>query len=99
MEQIADDLELWFRSGAAEGFDLATQTSPGGLRDFVEGVVPELQRRGLFRKDYETSTLRGPLRPARRGPFRWLSAHRLPCQAARRCTALRATSRSIARSG
>lgn len=57
-EQVADEIELWFRSGAADGFNVMPPTLPGGLDDFVEHVVPELQRRGLFRTDYTGSTLR-----------------------------------------
>jgi hypothetical protein len=47
--------------GAADGFMLLFHTMPGGLRDFVEHVVPELQRRGMMRIEYETRTLRGHL--------------------------------------
>ncbi len=57
-EQIADDIERWFRAGAADGFNLMPDVLPGGLQDFVDGVVPILQQRGLFRGDYEGSTLR-----------------------------------------
>lgn len=57
-EQVADQLDLWFHSGAADGFNIMPPTLPGGLEDFVEHVVPELQRRGLFRTDYTGTTLR-----------------------------------------
>lgn len=57
-EQVADEIELWFRSGAADGFNIMPPTLPGALDDFVEHVVPELQRRGLFRTDYTGTTLR-----------------------------------------
>ncbi|WP_039784209.1 LLM class flavin-dependent oxidoreductase [Herbaspirillum huttiense] len=57
-EQIADEIERWFKAGAADGFNLMPDALPGGLQDFVDGVVPLLQRRGLFRYDYEGSTLR-----------------------------------------
>jgi FMN-dependent oxidoreductase (nitrilotriacetate monooxygenase family) len=57
--QIADQLELWFRSGAADGFNVMPPFLPGGLADFVDHVVPELQRRGLFRTEYTARTLRG----------------------------------------
>jgi FMN-dependent oxidoreductase (nitrilotriacetate monooxygenase family) len=60
-ESIADDLELWFTSGACDGFNVMPPLLPGGLEDFVEGVVPILQARGLFRTEYEASTLRGHL--------------------------------------
>ncbi|HWE74737.1 MAG TPA: LLM class flavin-dependent oxidoreductase [Stellaceae bacterium] len=56
--EIADSLELWYRSGAADGFNIMSLTFPEGLRDFVDHVVPELQRRGLFRTEYEGKTLR-----------------------------------------
>lgn len=66
-EQIADDIEHWFRHGAADGFNLMPDVLPGGLQDFVDGVVPILQRRGLFRTEYAGHTLRahfGLARPA-----------------------------------
>ena len=68
-EQIADDLEGWFTSGAADGFNVMPAALPGGLQDFVEHVVPLLQARGLFRAEYAGSTLRehyGLARPAGR---------------------------------
>ena len=57
-EQVADQLDLWFHSGAADGFNIMPPNLPGGLEDFVEHVVPELQRRGLFRTEYTGTTLR-----------------------------------------
>jgi FMN-dependent oxidoreductase (nitrilotriacetate monooxygenase family) len=60
-EQIADDIERWFRAGAADGFNLMPDALPGGLQDFADGVVPLLQRRGIFRHDYEGTTLRDHL--------------------------------------
>ncbi|OXS61810.1 monooxygenase [Cohnella sp. CIP 111063] len=57
-DKIADTLERWFTEGAADGFMLMSPVLPDGLEDFVEHVVPLLQRRGLFREDYEGSTLR-----------------------------------------
>jgi FMN-dependent oxidoreductase (nitrilotriacetate monooxygenase family) len=60
-EQIADDIERWFRAGAADGFNLMPDVLPTGLEAFVDGVVPILQRRGLFRTEYEGSTLRAHL--------------------------------------
>jgi FMN-dependent oxidoreductase (nitrilotriacetate monooxygenase family) len=59
--QVADQLEERFSAYAADGFNLMPATLPGGLEDFVDLVVPELQRRGLFRTDYSSSTLRGHL--------------------------------------
>jgi N-acetyl-S-(2-succino)cysteine monooxygenase len=66
---IADVLDDWFRSGVADGFNVMPPFFPGQFDDFVEGVVPILQERGLFRADYEGSTLREHLgleRPAGR---------------------------------
>lgn len=66
-EQIADQLQEWFEQGAADGFNIMPPTFPDGLNDFVELVIPELQRRGIFRTEYEGSTLRehlGLARPA-----------------------------------
>lgn len=57
-KSIADMMEEWFTGYGADGFMLAPQTVPEGLTDFANSVVPELQRRGLFRKEYEGSTLR-----------------------------------------
>jgi len=55
---IADTLEQWFVEGAADGYNLLPAWFPGGFSDFVDRVVPELQRRGLFRSDYQGTTLR-----------------------------------------
>jgi N-acetyl-S-(2-succino)cysteine monooxygenase len=66
-EQVTDQIELWFTSGAADGFNVMPPNLPGGLDDFVDHVVPELQRRGLFRTEYTGTTLRdhyGLPRPA-----------------------------------
>ena len=57
-EQVADIIEDWFTDGAADGFNIMPPTLPGGLNDFVELVIPELQRRGLFRTEYTGRTLR-----------------------------------------
>jgi len=56
--QIADQLQEWFEHEAADGFNVMAPTFPDGLNDIVELVIPELQRRGLFRTDYEGTTLR-----------------------------------------
>jgi FMN-dependent oxidoreductase (nitrilotriacetate monooxygenase family) len=64
-EQIADDIEHWFNGGAADGFNLMPDALPSGLQDFVDGVVPILQKRGIFRTDYEGATLREHLGLAR----------------------------------
>mgnify|MGYP003346923753 FL=1 len=56
--EVADQLELWFRNEAADGFNIFPAWMPGGVADFAELVIPELQRRGLFRTEYEGRTLR-----------------------------------------
>ncbi|MBS7418479.1 LLM class flavin-dependent oxidoreductase [Pseudomonas syringae] len=68
-EQIADELQRWFEQGAADGFNVLVPHLPGGLEDVARLLVPELQRRGLFRTEYEGTNLRGNLglqRPAYR---------------------------------
>ncbi len=57
-EQVADQIQLWFENGAADGFNVMPPWLPGGLDDFIELVVPELRRRGLFRTEYAGTTLR-----------------------------------------
>ena len=56
--QVADVMEHWFLNGAADGFNVMPAWLPGSLKDFVDLVIPELQRRGLFRTEYEAMTLR-----------------------------------------
>ncbi|MBP0491810.1 LLM class flavin-dependent oxidoreductase [Roseomonas sp. SG15] len=56
--QVADHLEEWFTAGVADGFMVTPSLMPQGLERFVDGVVPELQRRGLFRTAYTGRTLR-----------------------------------------
>ena len=66
---IADEMETWFEGRACDGFNVMFPYLPMGLDDFVDRVVPELQRRGLFRREYEGRTLRENLglpRPANR---------------------------------
>jgi FMN-dependent oxidoreductase (nitrilotriacetate monooxygenase family) len=55
---IADEMEEWIETEASDGFTIMFPYLPGGLDDFVNGVVPELQRRGRFRREYEGNTLR-----------------------------------------
>ncbi|NKY45764.1 NtaA/DmoA family FMN-dependent monooxygenase [Nocardia cerradoensis] len=57
-EQVADDLEIWFRTGAADGFVIQFDTLPGGLELFIDHVVPLLQRKAIFRREYGENTLR-----------------------------------------
>jgi FMN-dependent oxidoreductase (nitrilotriacetate monooxygenase family) len=64
-EEIADQLQEWFENGAADGFNVLPPVSPNSLNDFVDLVIPELQRRGLFRTEYEGITLRENLGLAR----------------------------------
>ncbi|PZW45038.1 FMN-dependent oxidoreductase (nitrilotriacetate monooxygenase family) [Humitalea rosea] len=67
--QVADTMELWFREGAADGFNIMPPFFPGQFDAFVDQVVPILQERGLFRRDYEGTMLRdnlGLARPASR---------------------------------
>ena len=67
--QIVDDMQEWFDGCGVDGFLFHAATLPGGLDDFVNMVVPELQERGLFRAEYEGTTLRENLglpRPASR---------------------------------
>ncbi len=69
-ESIADDMEAWHRAGAADGFVVQVTHHPGPLDQFVDEVVPVLVRRGLFRAEYQGTTLRKHLgleRPAWRG--------------------------------
>src|SRR5215831_4574262 len=55
---IADQMEEWLTSRGSDGFNIMFPYLPAGLTDFVDKVVPELQRRGIFRKEYEGKTLR-----------------------------------------
>jgi alkanesulfonate monooxygenase len=60
-QTIADEMEEWFETRACDGFNVMFPYVPGGLDDFVDHVVPELQRRGLFRTEYTGTTLRDHL--------------------------------------
>lgn len=60
-EQIADRMAEWHERAGADGFNLMPPSLPGGIDDFVDHVVPVLQRRGLFRREYGAETLRGHL--------------------------------------
>ncbi|MFH8738844.1 LLM class flavin-dependent oxidoreductase [Streptomyces sp. NPDC017964] len=57
-EQLADHMESWFTGRGADGFNIDFPYLPGSADDFVDHVIPELQRRGLYRTSYEGSTLR-----------------------------------------
>lgn len=70
-QTVADTLQHWFENGAADGFNIMPPFFPEGFEDFVDLVVPILQQRGLFRADYEGTTLREHLgleRPVPRRP-------------------------------
>jgi alkanesulfonate monooxygenase len=60
-QSIADEMEEWLETQGSDGFTVMFPYLPGGLDDFVDKVVPELQRRGLFRRDYDGVTLRDHL--------------------------------------
>jgi len=60
-KEIADKMEAWFTEPACDGFVVAATVVPGSYADFVQHVVPELQRRGLLRKEYTGPTLRDHL--------------------------------------
>ena len=68
---VVDVMEQWFTEGAADGFNILPAKSPRDIHAFVDLVVPELQRRGLFRTAYEATTLREnlglPQVPSRHG--------------------------------
>jgi FMN-dependent oxidoreductase (nitrilotriacetate monooxygenase family) len=55
---IADEMEEWLETEGSDGFTVQFPYLPGGLEDFCNQVIPELQRRGIFRKEYEGKTLR-----------------------------------------
>lgn len=74
-EQVADVITDWYLAEAADGFNLHVASSPGVLTDFVDGVVPLLQSRGVFHDEYEGTTLRrhyglAPHRLGAQGAFR-----------------------------
>lgn len=91
---VADLLEDWFLGGAADGFNILPPILPTGLEDFVELVIPELQRRGLFRTEYEGRTLREnlglpyPVHPAAQARGRAREAKRRDVPVRARQTAL-----------
>jgi alkanesulfonate monooxygenase len=72
-QKIADDIQNWFENEAADGFNIMPPVLPEGLDTFIDLVIPELQRRGLFRSAYEGRTLRenlGLKRPPNRFALR-----------------------------
>ena len=92
---IADALEEWYRGGAADGFNIMPQVLPAGLNEFVELVIPELQRRGLFRTQIRRPHLARERWPAAAGkPLRRQSTRRSSCDQNSRREAIRAPSTS-----
>jgi N-acetyl-S-(2-succino)cysteine monooxygenase len=73
--QIVDQMELWFHGRAVDGYLIQPPVLPEGLNDFVKFVIPELQNRGLFRTEYEGTTLRENL-GLRRPESRYAPARR-----------------------
>ena len=69
---IADEMQEWLESEASDGFNILFPFLPQGLDDFVDKVIPELQRRGIFRREYEGTTLRENL-GLKRPPNRFFS--------------------------
>ena len=68
-QEVADQMEAWYRGQACDGFVVSGPVMPRGLNDFVDLVIPELQRRGIFHRDYAGATFRANLglaRPASR---------------------------------
>jgi len=60
-EQVADELEAWVAETGIDGFNLAYVAMPETFTDFVETVIPELQRRGAYKREYQAGTLREKL--------------------------------------
>ena len=81
-KRIADVFEEWFAAERADGFVVMPPYFPGAFDDFVDKVVPELQRRGLYRTEYSGATLRDhlglarPAEPRQRVAIRRRSGHR-----------------------
>jgi alkanesulfonate monooxygenase SsuD/methylene tetrahydromethanopterin reductase-like flavin-dependent oxidoreductase (luciferase family) len=75
--EIADEMEAWYAAGAADGFNLMFPLLPDDWLNFAELVAPELQRRGLTRKEYASGTLRDRL-GLRRPANRFTSKYPLP---------------------
>jgi alkanesulfonate monooxygenase SsuD/methylene tetrahydromethanopterin reductase-like flavin-dependent oxidoreductase (luciferase family) len=75
-KQIADRLEAMFEARGCDGFVIAATYVPGSYADFVRHIVPELQRRGLFHKDYAGNTLRENLGLPRPSAGAWKLAPR-----------------------
>ena len=70
-KRVADEMQAWVEASACDGFVLAATHMPGTYEEFVRLVVPELQRRGVFRKEFTGTTLRENLGLPRAAPFDW----------------------------
>ncbi len=70
-KSVADQMTQWFEERACDGFVLAATHMPGAYEDFTRLVVPELQRRGVFRREFAGTTLRENLGLPRAAPFDW----------------------------
>ncbi|MBV9828006.1 MAG: LLM class flavin-dependent oxidoreductase, partial [Alphaproteobacteria bacterium] len=79
-KQVADEMEEWFTAPACDGFVLAATSMPGAYDEVVRLLVPELQRRGLFHKDYEGPTLRDNLGLPHPRAADWQARHRPPAK-------------------
>jgi hypothetical protein len=81
-KEVADKLEEWFSTGACDGFVVSATSVPGTYAEFVRHVVPELQRRGLHRREYSGPTLRDHLGLARpeRGAWKPRAAATAPAE-------------------
>ena len=77
--ELADMFEEWFSSAACDGFVIGPTHLPGAFEDFVQLVVPELQRRGLFRTDYTGPTLRDHLGLPRPDMAAWRKGYGTAC--------------------
>jgi alkanesulfonate monooxygenase len=82
-QTIADEMQEWLETKGSDGFTIMFPYLPGGLEDFCQRVVPELQRRGLFRREYEGATLRENLELPR-PENRFFSAQAAPARAGAR---------------
>ena len=77
-KEVADQMEEWWSTPACDGFVIGPTHQPGGFEDFVKFVVPELQRRGIYRKDYTGATLRDHLGLSRPKIGDWRKRKSLP---------------------
>jgi alkanesulfonate monooxygenase SsuD/methylene tetrahydromethanopterin reductase-like flavin-dependent oxidoreductase (luciferase family) len=70
-KRVAEEMHHWYEARACDGFVLAATHRPGSYEDFCRLVVPELQRRGVFRREFTGTTLRENLSLPRAKPFDW----------------------------